>query len=199
MLVDNSSITNLKIIDWGLARTLLPGFRAGRLSAALGTPSYVAPEILAGRSYDSKIDLWSIGVIAFELLCGYLPFSPFEGSMLELLETGTFQFDPEHWEHISPSAMDFIKHLIVVDPEKRLSATEALQHPWIRLGAPNRPRPLAVHGIVSRVRDRQRVRSSINFEESYTSTSKAHLAHVLPRPQSGRLFPRNTSMGSSGN
>jgi serine/threonine protein kinase len=198
MLVDRKSLSRLKIIDWGLARAI--NFRTtGRLSTELGTPSYVAPEVLNGRKdYDQQADMWSVGVITYELLVGYQPFPPWGGDMLDLIATGTYEFAPDDWKDISPSAMDFIRRLLVVDPHKRLTAADALKHPWIKLGAPiKNPALLHVHSRLGpRVQERQRRRSFINFSEEYKPRSERPT-----RSTSGRssIFTRSMDPSSDSN
>lgn len=91
----------------------------------------MAPEVLNGK-YNEKCDLWSCGVICFILLCGYPPMnSRNEVELIEQIKEAKYEFDPMEWDVISDLAKDFVGKMLEKDPEKRLSAQEALNHPWI--------------------------------------------------------------------
>lgn len=78
-----------------------------------GTPGYVAPEVLAQQPYGKSVDVWSIGVIAYILLCGYPPFyDENDANLFAQILKGDFEFDSPYWDEISDSAKDFIRHLI---------------------------------------------------------------------------------------
>eukprot|EP01024_Parvocaulis_polyphysoides_P036001 TRINITY_DN32047_c0_g2_i1.p2 TRINITY_DN32047_c0_g2~~TRINITY_DN32047_c0_g2_i1.p2 ORF type:complete len:180 (+),score=25.28 TRINITY_DN32047_c0_g2_i1:94-633(+) len=100
-----------------------------------GTPQYVAPEIIMGTKeleYGTGVDMWSAGVVLFILLGGYPPFYHETAAVLfEIIRKGQFEFDDPVWEDISQSAKDLICKLLVVDPLQRLSASQALKHPWL--------------------------------------------------------------------
>lgn len=128
----------IKIIDFGYA-----GFyTAAGLTGLCGTPDYVAPEVLSwyapddrivmGTPYGKPCDMWSIGVIVYILLCGFPPFyAEDEDALLRLVQAGKFSFPVPHWNGISTQAKRFIKQCLDVDMETRLTAVDALQHPWI--------------------------------------------------------------------
>ncbi|KAI9330514.1 kinase-like domain-containing protein, partial [Obelidium mucronatum] len=124
----------IKISDFGLAK-LIP--EQNFLKTLCGTPNYVAPEVLKGgkdtRAYGSAVDLWSCGVILYICLVGQPPFSDelAPPSMLDQIKQGKFNFPSPWWDDISPEAIDLIKKLIIVDPTSRLTAAQALQHPWM--------------------------------------------------------------------
>lgn len=81
--------------------------------ACTGTPGYVAPEVLAQKPYGKSVDVWSIGVIAYILLCGYPPFyDENDANLFAQILKGDFEFDSPYWDDISDSAKDFIQHLI---------------------------------------------------------------------------------------
>lgn len=102
------------------------------MRTACGTPGYVAPEVLKRQGYKEEVDLWSLGVITYILLCGYPPF--FDQNNTELFKkimSGRYQFDRPWWDNVSDKAKDFIRKLLVLDPMQRMTATQALQHPFI--------------------------------------------------------------------
>jgi serine/threonine protein kinase len=91
-----------------------------------------APEVLKRQGYGPEVDLWSLGVITYILLCGYPPF--FDKNNNELFKkimSGRFQFDRPWWDNVSEKAKDFIKKLLVLDTGARMTATTALAHPFI--------------------------------------------------------------------
>ncbi|KAI1287431.1 Calcium/calmodulin-dependent protein kinase type 1 [Halotydeus destructor] len=120
--------SKIMISDFGLSKME----DSGIMATACGTPGYVAPEVLAQKPYGKAVDVWSIGVIAYILLCGYPPFyDECDANLFGQILKGDFEFDSPYWDDISDSAKEFIKHLICVDPQKRYTCRQALQHPWI--------------------------------------------------------------------
>lgn len=94
-------------------------------------PSYVAPEILNNKPYDQMCDMWSCGVILYSLLCGYTPFADEnQEQMFARIKKAEYEFFPEEWSRISQNAKDLIAGLLTVDPDRRLSAAEALESNW---------------------------------------------------------------------
>ena len=118
----------IKLADLGFARSVP---KSG-LSTACGTPSYVAPEILNNTRYGLSVDMWSLGVIAYILLCGYAPFADrHQPTLFRKIRSGLFFFDPPQWNGVSAQAKDLIERMLTVNPAKRITAAEALQHPWL--------------------------------------------------------------------
>jgi calcium/calmodulin-dependent protein kinase I len=102
------------------------------LFTACGTPNYVAPEILYGVGYDSKVDCWSLGVILYVMLCGFPPFyDEDEEALYKQIKSGSFEFPSPYWDSVSDVAKDLISKLLCINREKRLSAEEVLKHPWL--------------------------------------------------------------------
>ncbi|KAM8885655.1 serine/threonine-protein kinase Chk2 isoform 2-T3 [Spinachia spinachia] len=102
-----------------------------------GTPSYLAPEVFTQAStsgYGLAVDLWSLGVLLFVCLCGYPPFHESFGgqSVTEQILRGEFSMVPSRWRSISDPAKDVVRKLLVVDPSRRMTIEEALQHPWLQ-------------------------------------------------------------------
>lgn len=97
-----------------------------------GTPYYIAPEVLVG-TYNEKCDMWSIGVILYIMLCGRPPFNgATEEQIIARVKQGMWSFKGEIWSDVSDSAKDLIEKLMCKDVSRRLSAVEALAHPWIK-------------------------------------------------------------------
>uniref|UniRef100_A0A7S2U836 non-specific serine/threonine protein kinase n=1 Tax=Attheya septentrionalis TaxID=420275 RepID=A0A7S2U836_9STRA len=129
LLMSKESDSELKLADFGFAKKVLT---PNSLTTQCGTPGYVAPEILEGVAYDTKADMWSIGVIIYILLGGYPPF--IENNQRELfrkIRKGNYEFHKEYWGGVSPEAKDLISSLLTVNPAKRISAEAALKHEWI--------------------------------------------------------------------
>ncbi|XP_076010058.1 calcium/calmodulin-dependent protein kinase type 1D [Genypterus blacodes] len=121
--------SKIMISDFGLSKMEGSG---DVMSTACGTPGYVAPEVLAQKPYSKAVDCWSIGVIAYILLCGYPPFYDENDSKLfEQILKADYEFDAPYWDDISDSAKDFISSLMEKDPAKRYTCEQALRHPWI--------------------------------------------------------------------
>ncbi|CAF0733239.1 unnamed protein product [Didymodactylos carnosus] len=119
----------IKLTDFGLAMEV-----NGLIKTVCGTPTYVAPEILAETGYGFEVDCWATGIITYILLCGYPPFKNMDRNQEELfqmIQRGKFTYDPDYWISISASAKNLIDHLLVVDRHKRMKAEEILLHPWI--------------------------------------------------------------------
>ncbi|GAM29199.1 hypothetical protein SAMD00019534_123750 [Acytostelium subglobosum LB1] len=129
LLKTSGNDLEVAIADFGLSKII---GQQTMMQTACGTPSYVAPEVLNATGYDKEVDMWSIGVITYILLCG---FPPFYGDTIpeifEYIMEGNFDYPAEYWGHITPAAKDFINHLLVVDVNSRLTAKDALTHPWL--------------------------------------------------------------------
>ena len=99
------------------------------LTTRCGSPSYIAPEILKGVPYDERADMWSVGVILFVILSGYGPFADKNANekRRKIME-GEYQYNSSIWDMISEEAKDLISSLLTVDPDDRLSASQALKH-----------------------------------------------------------------------
>ncbi|KAK1929173.1 putative myosin light chain kinase [Phytophthora citrophthora] len=128
---DVASALDVKIIDFGFAKILKEGATS---TSFLGTGGYLAPEILLRQPYGTSVDMWSFGVLTYLLLCGRLPFA----ATTQLRPTQKIQslykltFPKRYWHGVSPVAIDFLQRVLVLNPSTRLTATEALDHPWLR-------------------------------------------------------------------
>ena len=119
----------IKVIDFGLARQHFD--HEPPMSTIVGTPYYIAPEVLR-KKYDKSCDLWSVGVIAYILLCGYPPFNGNDNNETHrAISHGIYYFPSREWKVTSRESRDFIRQLLKMDPSKRMTAEDALNHPWI--------------------------------------------------------------------
>ncbi|GMH14769.1 hypothetical protein Nepgr_016610 [Nepenthes gracilis] len=121
--------SQLKAIDFGLSDFVKPD---ERLNDIVGSAYYVAPEVLH-RSYSVEADVWSIGVISYILLCGSRPFwARTESGIFRAVLKADPNFDELPWPSISSEAKEFVKRMLNKDPKKRITAAQALCHPWLR-------------------------------------------------------------------
>uniref|UniRef100_A0A8C1ZPP1 Serine/threonine-protein kinase DCLK2 n=1 Tax=Cyprinus carpio TaxID=7962 RepID=A0A8C1ZPP1_CYPCA len=120
---------SLKLGDFGLATVV-----DGPLYTICGTPTYVAPEIVAETGYGLKVDIWAAGVITYILLCG---FPPFRGStddqeaLFDQIMMGQLDFPLPYWDNVSDSAKALISCMLQVEVEQRYTALQVLDHPWV--------------------------------------------------------------------
>mmetsp|Transcript_10884 Transcript_10884/g.23588 ORF Transcript_10884/g.23588 Transcript_10884/m.23588 type:complete len:492 (-) Transcript_10884:271-1746(-) len=170
----------IKIIDFGLSRH--DDMQKGIMNTKVGTPYYVAPEVL-NREYTKSCDIWSIGVITYILLCGYPPFyGDTDNQIFDSVRTARFDFPSPDWDEISDAAKDFISKLLKRDPSKRLSASDALNHPWIKMNAV--PAPVANH---------RSKRSSIAFASRSIAFIKYRDMQKLKKSALGWLATNSTN------
>lgn len=143
LFVNQKEESPVKSIDFGLSIFFKPG---GIYSDVVGSPYYVAPEVLL-KQYGCEVDVWSAGVIIYILLSGVPPFwDESEQGIFEQVLKGDLDFSSEPWPSISKSAKDLVRKMLNRDPEKRLTAHEALCHPWVCVDgvAPDKPLDSAV-------------------------------------------------------
>ncbi|CAM9535069.1 unnamed protein product, partial [Ascophyllum nodosum] len=127
---DRSDDSEMKIIDFGLSR-----FEDTNhvMTTRVGTPYYIAPEVL-GRNYTKACDLWSIGVNAYILLCGYPPFyGKTDRDIFDSVRAGIYDFPSPEWDTVSDAAKDFVQGLLRLNPSERPTASEALQLSWMKM------------------------------------------------------------------
>uniref|UniRef100_A0A8C6TDS2 Protein serine kinase H1 n=1 Tax=Neogobius melanostomus TaxID=47308 RepID=A0A8C6TDS2_9GOBI len=119
------------ITDFGLASSRKKGDEC-LMKTTCGTPEYIAPEILVRKPYTNAVDMWALGVISYILLSGTMPFEDDNRMRLyrQILK-GKYSFTGEPWPSVSNLAKDFVERILTVDPAQRLSAGQALKHPWI--------------------------------------------------------------------
>ena len=131
-LYDAKGSNHLKLIDFGFSKAWDPEVNQKKMKMSCGTICYVAPEVIL-QSYTHMCDLWSLGVVVFLLLVGYMPF-PMRPQLEEMeadILNANFKYDATKWNKVSPSSYDFVCKLLQRDPQKRMTAEQALQHPWI--------------------------------------------------------------------
>ncbi|KAM3591234.1 uncharacterized protein V6R79_025194 [Siganus canaliculatus] len=125
---------SLKLGDFGLATVV-----EGPLYTVCGTPTYVAPEIIAETGYGLKVDIWAAGVINYILLCGFPPFRSENNIQEELFDQilrGKLEFPSPDWDNVSLPAKMLISQMLQVNVDNRFTAEEVLAHPWVTDEAP---------------------------------------------------------------
>jgi len=118
---------HLKLIDFGVSECWVG---SAPMHQICGTTSYMAPEVF-NKSYTEKADMWSLGVIVHSLLTGRSLFSGTDAEAMRKIKAGRADWSPMAFDPLSTEAKEFVKALIVADPLKRMSAAEALEHPWL--------------------------------------------------------------------
>jgi calcium/calmodulin-dependent protein kinase I len=98
---------------------------------SLGTPAYVAPEIIRGDPYGTEVDIWSLGVVCYIMLCGCPPFQEESSKIFDQIKAGSHDFHEEQWSRVSPSAVDFVSRMLTVNQQERWTTQQLLTHPWI--------------------------------------------------------------------
>ena len=131
LMTDLSPQADIRLLDFGLSKII---GNEEKCTEPYGTLSFVAPEVLQGKPYDKSVDLWSIGIITFLLLCGYLPFDDKHSEREIARQTiqDPVPFEENIWKRYSPEAKTFVDGLLQKKPEKRYSIKEVLEHPWIK-------------------------------------------------------------------
>ena len=131
LMTDLSDSADIRLLDFGLSKII---GNDEKCTEPYGTLSFVAPEVLQGKPYDKSVDLWSIGIIAFLLLCGYLPFDDKHSEREIARQTiqDPVPYDNKIWSKLTPEAKTFVDGLLQKKPEKRYSIKEVLEQPWIK-------------------------------------------------------------------
>ncbi|XP_065082502.1 calcium/calmodulin-dependent protein kinase type 1 [Ochlerotatus camptorhynchus] len=177
--------SKIMISDFGLSKMEDSGFMA----TACGTPGYVAPEVLAQKPYGKAVDVWSIGVISYILLCGYPPFyDENDANLFAQILKGEFEFDSPYWDEISESAKDFIRNLMCVNVEKRFTCKLALAHPWISGNAASSKN---IHGTVSEQLKKNFAKS--RWKQAYHAATVIRQMQRMALSSSGGAYGRSSS------
>uniref|UniRef100_A0A8C6L1I1 calcium/calmodulin-dependent protein kinase n=1 Tax=Nothobranchius furzeri TaxID=105023 RepID=A0A8C6L1I1_NOTFU len=130
LLASKSKGAAVKLADFGLAIEV-EGDQQAWFGFA-GTPGYLSPEVLRKDPYGKAVDLWACGVILYILLVGYPPFwDEDQHRLYQQIKAGAYDFPSPEWDTVTPEAKDLINKMLTINPAKRISATEALKHPWI--------------------------------------------------------------------
>ena len=131
IMTDNTDNADIRLLDFGLSKILGP---TEKCSEPFGTISYVAPEVLKQKYYGREVDIWSIGIITYLLLCGCLPFDD-EKSEKEIARQtieDPVPYYPRLWKKLSEDAKNFVEGCLKKNPLERMNIKDALEHNWIK-------------------------------------------------------------------
>ena len=173
---DKNNFPRIKICDFGTSKM----FEKGAIQRKLvGSSYYIAPEVLK-KHYDEKCDLWSCGVILYILLSGRPPFGgENDKEIMERVALGKYDIQSSPFNKVSKSGIDLIQKLLIMDPKKRISAQDALLHPWFK---ENKSKEL-----FNQIKDESTLKKLINNLKAYRKdsiiqeTALAYLVHNFPQ------------------
>mmetsp|Transcript_542 Transcript_542/g.477 ORF Transcript_542/g.477 Transcript_542/m.477 type:complete len:192 (+) Transcript_542:95-670(+) len=121
--------SNVKLVDFGFAMVYNPG---KGLKDVLGTPLFIAPEIISEKKYGPAADIWSLGVVTYFLICGNPPFDgDSREELFQSIKSGDFSFSNKVWTKVSEDCKDFISKCLSIDQKKRPSCEKLIEHCWI--------------------------------------------------------------------
>ncbi|XP_019644040.1 PREDICTED: peripheral plasma membrane protein CASK-like isoform X21 [Branchiostoma belcheri] len=157
LLATKENSAPLKIGGFGVA-TNVPdnAFVSG---GRVGTPHFMAPEIVRRDPYGKPVDVWSVGVMLYILLSGNLPFNGTKDRLFDAIVKGRYHMNPRQWDHVSEQAKDLVTRMLELDQNERITVHETLQHPWIK--------------------DRERYAPKIHLHETVASMTKFNARRKL--------------------
>jgi len=173
---DREGLPTIKICDFGTSKMFEKGAVQRKL---VGSSYYIAPEVLK-KHYNEKCDVWSCGVIMYILLSARPPFGgEDDNEIMERVATGKYDLESPPFNKLSKNSIDLIKRLLTMDPEQRISAEQALNHPWFR--------EFKSQEIYNRINDSDTMKTLIENLKKYRRTSiiqetaLAYLVHHFPQ------------------
>ncbi|XP_009292709.1 serine/threonine-protein kinase DCLK3 [Danio rerio] len=178
---------NLKLADFGLALVVKePVF------TVCGTPTYVAPEILAETGYGVGVDVWAMGVILFVLLSGFPPFrSPDRNQeeLFRLIQKGEVHFLSPYWDNVSEGAKALVRSLLEVNPKKRLTASQTLQDDWIQHATTQKDHKGAIKATDSTAERRNQHKLSRQVENAESTKHSPVTFHTAQIHENSKCVP----------
>ncbi|XP_034631670.1 calcium/calmodulin-dependent protein kinase type II subunit gamma isoform X24 [Trachemys scripta elegans] len=130
LLASKCKSAAVKLADFGLAIEV-QGEQQAWFGFA-GTPGYLSPEVLRKDPYGKPVDIWACGVILYILLVGYPPFwDEDQHKLYQQIKAGAYDFPSPEWDTVTPEAKNLINQMLTINPAKRITADQALKHPWV--------------------------------------------------------------------
>jgi len=130
LLMSEDNDSYIKLADFGFAARC---YTHKCLTKQCGTPFFVSPEILMRQPYDQQSDMWSVGCITYLLLSGNLPFmGRSQKELFRKIVSGKYEFKDQDWCDVSPDAIDLVQKMLVLDPDERITSSQALRHKWMK-------------------------------------------------------------------
>lgn len=130
LLMSDDNDSFIKLADFGFSARV---HEPKSLTKQCGTPFFVAPEILLRKGYDQQSDMWSVGCIIFLLLSGQLPFmGRSQKELFRKIVAGKYEFKENEWAGVSEDARDLVRGLLVLEPDDRMTAIQAVRHKWLK-------------------------------------------------------------------
>ncbi|XP_005796758.1 serine/threonine-protein kinase 17A-like [Xiphophorus maculatus] len=182
LLTSAKPLGDIRIVDFGLSRRM---DKIAEVREILGTPEYVAPEILNYEPISIATDMWSIGVLIYVMLTGESPFlgDDKQETFLNISQVNV-DYSQDTFEGISSLAVDFIKSLLVKTPRKRATAEECLNHPWLNPHSPSHPH---LHAMSASSLDEPEMSQSESEPESPAPSPELAFESFLICPVQGEL------------
>ena len=176
----NEDLFILKIIDFGTAKI----FDKNKKERALvGSSYYIAPEVI-NKKYNQECDMWSAGVILYMFIVGHAPFDgKTNREIMGKIQKGNYLKNEERWINSSKEVKDLIQKLLVLEPEKRLTAKEALKHPWFKVANSN-----ILYNNISKDEVLKCIKNLLNYQinSKFEELVLAYIIHSMPRPKEAK-------------
>ena len=171
---------NIKIIDFGTARIF---DNKKKPQSIVGSSYYIAPEVL-NQKYGKECDLWSVGVILYMFIVGHAPFDGCDDEEITgNIQKGIYKKDDKRWKKASKEVKDLIQRLLIYNPQKRLTALQALRHPWFKITDSNILYDnVPKNDIIECIRNLLTYNISSKLEELVL----AYIIHNIPRPRQAK-------------
>ncbi|SJX66325.1 probable CMK1-Ca2+/calmodulin-dependent ser/thr protein kinase type I [Sporisorium reilianum f. sp. reilianum] len=180
---------NVVLVDFGIAAHMKDDDEV--LTSVCGSFGYAAPEILAKKGHGKAVDMWSLGVITYTMLCGYTPFRSDDAAALAAeTQRGKVEFHDRYWKNVSAEAKDFVKACLTVDPKKRLTADQGMAHAWL---TEHSEETQGVHDISAGLRENYRKRWKSAIAAVRASTKFRTFAQLASESRSGSQGSLQTS------